>query len=439
MKCAVVTPIGPGHQDAYALCRQSVEQAFAQHPGPFNGLELIGLDDSAGLHGRSARRNDGITLARQKGCEWLFFLDADDLMAGQAFEIFERHHQELDAVWGLICQNQFGQDGMELRTGQLREIDDIRDILTHDPTATLQMGHFVRTELADAIRFDSTMNTGEDFKYYLQLWRMGRCRKVPDILFVNRRGYHSQGPRSANGHEWRVAVQEVLQDFARKNPFVVPVADIGVEARFAVDNPFDLIQRHHLHGRFFESTELQVLRDAIPAGGTIADVGANIGNHLVFFAKALAPRKIIPVEPGARAVEMLQRNIALNDIGCVDTRLLGIGAGGSVGSFELDIHQPDNLGASRLQASRDGQIKVYPLDDKIREKVDFLKIDVEGMEMEVLHGARGLIGHYRPRLFIEIANANLQAFSEWAGQNRYVALNVWRYVNSVNYLLAPAH
>ena len=76
MKCAVVTPVGPGH-DLYALdAEDSVKRATAAARGPFAEIVYIKVDDGLGKMGSAAARNHGVGLAREAGAEWLFFLDA---------------------------------------------------------------------------------------------------------------------------------------------------------------------------------------------------------------------------------------------------------------------------------------------------------------------------------------------------------------------------
>ena len=57
MKCAVITPVGPGHADLYRECLQSIRDAVDHDRGPFDEIVPLALDDAEGKHGRSARRN----------------------------------------------------------------------------------------------------------------------------------------------------------------------------------------------------------------------------------------------------------------------------------------------------------------------------------------------------------------------------------------------
>ena len=216
LSCCVITPIGPGHGHRYTECRNSVLAAFKKNPGPFNRLEFAAMDDSQGLHGRSKRRNDGILYSIDRKIDWIFFLDADDTMSDTAFASFAEFHKSHDAVWGAILEQIPGQQE-RLRPNQVMPITSLCTLLDQDPMLTLQMGHFVRSEIAREVMFDTTMDSGEDFRYYLQLWRDYRCIKLDTPFFLNRRGIRSTGPRSASGVMWTEAVADVFVNFRIDN------------------------------------------------------------------------------------------------------------------------------------------------------------------------------------------------------------------------------
>jgi hypothetical protein len=211
MKIALITPVGPNHKEIYQECLKSINDAWNYSHGPFSNIEIIAMWDLEGKYGRSARRNAGINLAIKRKCEWLFFIDADDLMSQFAFNEITEYIEKYDAIWGGILEaNINDKHSLKIRENQLIFTEDISDILNYDPYLTLQMGHFVKTSCLSEIRFDITMNTGEDFKYYLEIWSKYKCAKVEKIFFLNRRGCHSQGPKSANGKDWRDAVQKQI-------------------------------------------------------------------------------------------------------------------------------------------------------------------------------------------------------------------------------------
>jgi tetratricopeptide (TPR) repeat protein len=197
--CAVVTPVGPGHEQLYRECLTSVETSFAGKKGIFSEIIPIRIDDPEGKLGRSKARNIGIRKAVEQNADWIFFLDANDIMAPSAFDYVSPYVEIYDAIWGSIWTIEQGEHKAYERPHQLPFLYSIEEVLSYDPFVTLQMGHFVRTPAALSILFDESLDTGEDFDYYLRLWEKYPCIKIPLPFFYNRRGLHSQGPRSATG------------------------------------------------------------------------------------------------------------------------------------------------------------------------------------------------------------------------------------------------
>lgn len=221
MKVGIITPIGPGHKEVYTICESSIKNAWDYNPGRFDEIEIIAMWDLEGQYGRSSRRNAGIDQALKTGCDWLFFLDADDLLCQTAFIDVADYMDNYDAVWGNICEMPYGKfEELKVRDGQLQYTENYHDLLVNDPFYTLQMGHFVRTKCADAVRFDTTKHVGEDFKYYLQLCEKYRFIKTTKIFFINQRGCHSTGPLSATGSSWDIAsMVEILKAMTRQPEF----------------------------------------------------------------------------------------------------------------------------------------------------------------------------------------------------------------------------
>jgi glycosyltransferase involved in cell wall biosynthesis len=201
MKLSVITPIGPGHQGPALEAAESVSIAWRTARGPFTDIERIMVDDSEGL-GRSGARNFGIDQATG---DWLFFLDADDLMHPMALKEFGTLWRKYDAVWGLIVE--MGPQGPVERVPQVRDIKTFERLRRHDPFQTIQIGHFVRRD--KVLRFREDMDVGEDFAYYLDMWRSRRCVKVPRTFYVNRRGMSAAN--SSSGYRWREVVEGLLR------------------------------------------------------------------------------------------------------------------------------------------------------------------------------------------------------------------------------------
>ncbi|TMV57847.1 FkbM family methyltransferase [Thioclava sp. BHET1] len=123
----------------------------------------------------------------------------------------------------------------------------------------------------------------------------------------------------------------------------------------------------------------------------------------------------------------------------IDRRGLGLGAGHEEGRFRAVTDNADNLGATHLVADGQGDLRVVALDSLLGEEgVDFLKIDAEGMELEVLAGAAGLIARNRPVIWVETLRENMLAFVQgWCRQNGYCLAESVAYVNTMDYFAIP--
>jgi FkbM family methyltransferase len=164
----------------------------------------------------------------------------------------------------------------------------------------------------------------------------------------------------------------------------------------------------HLYGEFSEG-ECDIFRALIGSGAVVLDVGANIGAHTLCFARIVGPTgAVLAFEPQRVLYQMLCGNVALNALTNVVANHLALGsAAGSVPVPQLDYAQPGNfggvaLGELGLSGAASGElVTVVPLDALELPRCDFLKIDVEGMERDVLAGAEATIARFQPILYVE--------------------------------------
>ena len=176
--------------------------------GPFDDVRIITIRDHEGRLGRSSARNGAV---EKTDTDWFFFLDADDMMHPKAFEGFAPH-VEREAVWGGCMEY---KDGFVHNRLQMPVIRDYETLIKYDPFLTIKIGHFVRSNVARNTPFDVNMDTGEDWDYYLRVWKRYDAIKVEEPFYIKVAGNHSTGPRSATGRQWNAAV-DVLIDKARK-------------------------------------------------------------------------------------------------------------------------------------------------------------------------------------------------------------------------------
>jgi FkbM family methyltransferase len=143
----------------------------------------------------------------------------------------------------------------------------------------------------------------------------------------------------------------------------------------------------------------------IRPGDVVLDCGANVG---VFTRKALdmGASQVIAIEPGPENVECLRRNFA-PEIASGRVRLVPKGVWSTIDTLEFHV-DPENSAADSFLINRPGsrmvRVPVTTIDSLVRElaldRVDFIKMDIEGAELEALDGGAAVIRERKPKISI---------------------------------------
>lgn len=221
---------------------------------------------------------------------------------------------------------------------------------------------------------------------------------------------------------------------------VTTFSHAGQPFQFFIDNPHDSIQAHHRVGEFYEIEELQLIARHVKPGARILDVGANIGNHTVYFEKVLQAQRVVPIELQPRVIALLRLNAALNGLTRTDLSRLGMGFGAGDHEASIFIPQMFNVAGAQFEPAERGGFSIRRGDDVVAgEDFDLVKIDVEGMECDVIDGLDATIRRCRPKLFVEVWNNNLPRFHAQMDRLGYRQIEEWRrYDVAVNLLMGPA-
>lgn len=157
-----------------------------------------------------------------------------------------------------------------------------------------------------------------------------------------------------------------------------------------------------------ETTALYLDYAHLQPGQTVLDLGAYAGGAAFHFSRAVGPEgRVFAFEPDPRSYDCLRRNIALHHLDNVIADPRGVWsrsgrvmfqAEGSMGSAVVD--------ASARSSDTKLSIEVVSLSDFCQEhaieKVDFVKMDVEGSEGAILEGAADFIRQHHPAMIIEV-------------------------------------
>ncbi|WP_167880566.1 FkbM family methyltransferase [Nocardioides guangzhouensis] len=153
-------------------------------------------------------------------------------------------------------------------------------------------------------------------------------------------------------------------------------------------------------GEPYELEMLEAMVTFLGDGELVLDVGANIGNHALFLAHATSAR-VIAFEPNVELVEAILESARLGGVEeRVEVRHCALGAKSLRG--RLDDLDQTNLGGQTVTEDPDGPFEIRRLDDEqLPGKVRAIKIDVEGMELDVLTGAQTIMANDNPLLYVE--------------------------------------
>ncbi len=166
-----------------------------------------------------------------------------------------------------------------------------------------------------------------------------------------------------------------------------------------------------LYGEFAED-EIAILRQLVKPGQHVFDIGANIGAHAVALASLVGPQgRVSAFEPQRVIFQILNANVALNGLHHVTTHQTALGsAPGSIRVPPLNYAAEFNFGAVELDKVQQGEeTALVTFDSLAVAACDFAKIDVEGMEIEVLKGMAGTISRFRPAMYVENDRRNKSA------------------------------
>ncbi len=192
---------------------------------------------------------------------------------------------------------------------------------------------------------------------------------------------------------------------------------------FVMDTASDAkISNVFLGEHYHHQETLDLLPYLLTRGGVIVDVGAHVGTLSIPFAQYAS--KVIAFEPTSATFGFLERNVALN-AAPVDARNKGLGA---VPNRASSVVLHDFSAAANTLVVGEGDIEVSTLDAEV-PAADFVKIDVEGMELGVLEGGKQLWQNSKPPILFEVnlfalrrhgtAAASLQDFLKHYGYALY--------------------
>ncbi len=197
----------------------------------------------------------------------------------------------------------------------------------------------------------------------------------------------------------------------------------------------DWIQENIYFLDTYEEAELKYIQSSINEGNTFIDIGANIGVHTLFASKLVKKKgRVISFEPFSKNHKSLTRNISLNN--SQNITIENIAISDKEKTIEIYYDKEDsNLGMASsflTKFSSSEKTQAISLDSYVEgrsiEKIDFIKLDIEGGEYLALLGMKKVLTTYYPKLLVEI----LEEGSESNSDNKKDIIN---YLEGIGYIL----
>jgi FkbM family methyltransferase len=157
--------------------------------------------------------------------------------------------------------------------------------------------------------------------------------------------------------------------------------------------------------------EIDIFAHLIPAGCTMIDAGANLGDHTITYSQLVGPQgRVIACEPHPLTYQALELNMR----GRNNVMPLNVALGDCEG--EASFQPAPNAGASCIGGDGSVVVKLATIDSMKLEWLDFVHLDCEGSEPAVLRGARETLLRYKPAMVLEVNKGALARYGSSAEQ-----------------------
>jgi FkbM family methyltransferase len=201
------------------------------------------------------------------------------------------------------------------------------------------------------------------------------------------------------------------------------------------------------YGEWAES-QVELFLSIVKEGDVVLDVGANMGSHTIPMSRAVGDTgQVYAFEPQRLVHQLLCANIAINE--CFNVYVEQSAVSDKNGVVDIPdippVHPRFNYGGVSIGRSVSGskyaKADLKRIDDLHIERLDFLKIDAEGHDLQVMLGAVNAIRKNRPAIFVEVDESSCSNIKEFLVEEGYDVFwhtsnlfNERNYLNCQNYI-----
>lgn len=175
--------------------------------------------------------------------------------------------------------------------------------------------------------------------------------------------------------------------------------------------------------RRYEAYVADVMRTFFKPGQTVLDLGANLGYYTLLAAGLVGTEgKVIAFEPGEDNCRLLRASLQVN--GFKNVTLYPFAVAESDATVALELEESNGRIVRGASSAGGKRVRAVALDSFLHvERLDLVKLDVEGAEGLALQGMHGVIQEHRPAVFTEL---HPEALSQVSGVTAHEYLDQWR-------------
>jgi FkbM family methyltransferase len=158
----------------------------------------------------------------------------------------------------------------------------------------------------------------------------------------------------------------------------------------------------------------------VPPTAVVFDVGAHAGQYTKLFARAASHGRVYAFEPGSYARSILRTVVWLHGLSNVAVVPIALGSEARLETLTIPLKSSGSFGfglshlgkpSERWRAVAQEIVALTTIDGVVKalnlDRLDFIKADIEGWELQLLHGAEDTLGRFRPRLLLELSGTAL--------------------------------
>jgi len=175
-------------------------------------------------------------------------------------------------------------------------------------------------------------------------------------------------------------------------------------------NDTGYIDQEILKKGIFEGASTKVIKSIVKEGDVVLDVGANIGYYTLLFSKLVGKNgKVFAFEPTEHFIGVLNKNVKENNINNVEIQKIGLSNKEQelkidIGPSSATLHSPENFDTILDNET----INLTTMNDFVHrrslEKIDFIKIDIDGHEPMFFEGAWEALEKFSPIVIFEVSH-----------------------------------